>query len=332
MDADRFLALLGRHAADPIVEKVFVELGTRRRPELDPEDRDALRDWILVRREGVEIGVVDEAFHEAAPPSRRRRKGVPLIVSQIYFYTARDDISDFKGKLPFGLTWRDSRAEARRKLAEHDDRRRSYTTDTWDVPGFRMTVEYKGKGKSIDSVLCQLLVKPWPEKGRKQPELRVDDWVALFGQPQSSPTLRRRLRPLDLAAQAEDEDEKGEIEFLTECGLQLYFTERRNLKRIRMAALAKQTDLVLGAVEFYRSRFEDARQWTGDLPLGLSFDDTQETAIAKVGRAPDERKDERFKGYARWHFPEMSVEIMYNNIENHLVRVSLMAPGFRSQI
>jgi hypothetical protein len=195
-----------------------------------------------------------------------------------------------------------------------------------------MTVEYKKGDKSIASVLCQLLVKPWPEKGRRQPSLKIADWMSLFGEPQSSPALRRQLRPLDLATGVEEADETGEVEFLRECGLQLYFTERRNLKRIRMAARAKKTDLVFGAVEFFRSRAEDARQWTGELPVGLTFDDTQESAIRKVGRRPDEQKDERFTGIARWHFPELSLEIMYNNIENHLVRISLMAPGFRSQI
>jgi hypothetical protein len=332
MDADRLIELLGRRSDDPLVESVFVELRTRRRPELDAEDRDAVRDWVLVRREGVEIGVVDEAFHNAEPVSRRRRRGVPLLVCQIYFYTARDDISDFKGALPFGLNWRDSRAEARQKLQQHEDRRRSYITDTWDVPEYRMTVEYKKGNKSIASVLCQLLVKPWPERGRKQPDLRVADWLALFGEPQSSAALRRQLRPLDLAARLDEEDEKGEVEFLKECGLQLYFTEAKNLKRVRMAARAKKNDLVFGAVEFFRSRVEDAREWTGELPVGLTFDDTQSTTVEKVGREPDERKDERFSGIARWHFPELSLEVMYNNIENHVVRISLMAPGFRSQI
>jgi hypothetical protein len=332
MDADRLLRLLGRQADDPLVESVLVELRTQRRPELDLEDRDAVRDWVLVRREGVEIGVIDQAYLEAAPASRRRRKGVPLIVCQIYFYTARDDIADFKGALPFGLRWQDSRAEARRKLRDHEDRRRSHTTDTWDVPGFRITVEYKSGGESIASVLCQILVKPWPEKGRKQPQLSTAAWIALLGEPQSSAVLRRQLRPLDLAAQLEGEDEPGELEFLKECGVQLYFTEAKNLKRVKMAARAKRTDLVFGAVEFFRRRAEDAREWTGELPARLTFDDTPETMIFKVGREPDERTDERFTGIARWHRPEGSLEVIYNNIENHLVRISLMAPGFRSQI
>jgi hypothetical protein len=99
-----------------------------------------------------------------------------------------------------------------------------------------------------------------------------------------------------------------------------------------MAARMNKSTLVFGAVEFYRRRFEDAREWTGELPFGLIFDDSQETMTGKVGRTPDKQQDDRFKGLATWHFSDFSLEVMYNNIENHLVRISLMAPGFASQI
>ena len=62
--------------------------------------------------------------------------------------------------------------------------------------------------------------------------------------------------------------------------------------------------------------------------MRLSFDDTQLAMIKKVGRPPDDQEDEDFEGYALWHLPEFSLHVGYDNIENHLLRVTLMAPGY----
>src|ERR1700704_7071781 len=105
MDATQLIALLGHTADDPVVESAFVALRTLRRPALDPRDRDAFYDWVLVRRQGVELGFVDKVFYEAGPKTNRRRKGIPLVLCQIYFYTKREDISDYQGTLPQGLKW-----------------------------------------------------------------------------------------------------------------------------------------------------------------------------------------------------------------------------------
>src|SRR3972149_4368906 len=123
MNAEQLIALLGNHADDTAVESAFVELRTQRRPELDPEDRDSMRDWVLIRRKGVELGFVDEVFYQAGEARRRRRKGVPLILSQVYFYTARDDIANFSGDLPLGLKWSDNRDQVRRKLVQYESTR-----------------------------------------------------------------------------------------------------------------------------------------------------------------------------------------------------------------
>jgi hypothetical protein len=64
------------------------------------------------------------------------------------------------------------------------------------------------------------------------------------------------------------------------------------------------------------------------MPLGLSFDDSPETMLKKVGRPPDHRLDDRFSGSAIWHFPKYSVGIYYDSMENRLARVLLMAPGY----
>jgi hypothetical protein len=328
VDADQFLALLGRRADDPAFEAAFAALHTRRRPELDPEDRDALRDWVVVRKHGLELGFVDEIFFLAGEKWRRRRKGVPLILDQVYFYTAFDDISTFAGRLPFNLQWSNTRVQTRQKLLPYEKTRRSYRKDTWDVPGYRMTLDYKEDGATIASIVCQLGLKPWPEKGRVQPILGIADWLGLFGLPPTSPTLRKRLLPLKLQEWFKQGGDEYEANFTFECGLELYFAPFKTLELTQEPLVVKRTDLVFAAVQFLRARDLDARQWTGELPIGLSFDDTQEMMVNKVGRAPDYQVDNRFSGTAVWHFPKYSLEVYYNNIDNHLARVNLMAPGF----
>ena len=328
MDAVELLALIGHRADEPSIPAVLAALGTRRRPELDLEDRDALVDWVLVRRKGIEFGFADEACFRAEPKWKRRRKPGALILHQIYFYTKREDIADFTGALPFELRWNDNRTTVRRKLAAFQDTARFYRKDVWDVPNFRIVVDYKRDFKSIDSILCLRPLQPWPEEGRRQPQLNMAGWVALFGLPAQSKALQTKLRPLDLMKRITEEDDEKEIDFIFDCGLEMYFTEAKNLKLNPRPTPTKRKELVFGAVRFLRSRELDGRKWSGELPFGLTFDDTQEQLFAKVGRKPDEQGDEDFSGFALWHFPEAGLHVMYSNVENHLLRVMIMAPGF----
>lgn len=47
-----------------------------------------------------------------------------------------------------------------------------------------------------------------------------------------------------------------------------------------------------------------------------------------VGRQPDEQEDDDLDGYALWHFPNYDLHVLYDNMKNRLLRVTLMAPGF----
>lgn len=328
MNADQLLLLVGHYADDPAIKEVFKVLRTRRRPELDPNDRDVMRDWVLIRRNGVELGFIDEVFFQAGPKKMRRRKGSRLLLCQIYFYNQRDDITRFKGALPLGLDWSDDSKQARSKLSRYESTRRSYLKDTWDLPAYRMTVEYDTEGSTIQSIICQLRPKDWPEEGRLQPSLSVNDWLALLYVPATSIELHDRLRPLDLQTQVEQGGNDQDVDFLFECGLELYFTELQQLKPKKNPVLIRKETNVLAAVQFFQRRELDARKYLGPLPFDLSFDDTQTVMFEKVGRPADEHEDDFFSGAARWYFEEFSLEVLYNNIENHLLRVTIMAPGF----
>jgi hypothetical protein len=79
-------------------------------------------------------------------------------------------------------------------------------------------------------------------------------------------------------------------------------------------------------VTFYSSRDLDARQWSGALPFGLTFDDTQQQVLDKVRAVPEKHSDQTLIGFARWRFPEFTLTVMYSNVENRVLRVTLEAP------
>jgi hypothetical protein len=327
-NADKVLALLGQYSQDPAVEQLFIELETRRRPELDPADRDNYNDFVLIRRKGIELGFVDAVFFRAGPPDGRRGKGVGLLMHQAYFYNDAGDISRFSGKLPFDLEWSDNRESARRKLAAFESVRRSYIKDCWKLPQFHLTLQYKDGNGALLSILCQLPLEPWPEDGRIQPAVRAPAWLSMFGLTVTSPGLIEALQPLNLAEIIKHCDDTHEIDLRFECGVQIVFTKLANLHIKDKAALTPGTALVLGAVTFLRSRHIDAREWMGGLPFDLTFEDTPLTIANKVGRPPDKRNDDDIAGFAFWRLGEFDLHIQYSIVENHLTEVTMMAPGF----
>ena len=79
--------------------------------------------------------------------------------------------------------------------------------------------------------------------------------------------------------------------------------------------------------KFHRARDMEARQYTGELPFALTFDDGPETPITKLKRRPEIQDVSKTTGRALWHFDTCRLHVLYSNIDNHLIRIMLMAPG-----
>ena len=334
-------ALLGAPSTSVEVEAALQQLGTVSRPEFDEDEPDQLYDWVLVRRQGIELGFVCAAYLAGAAQPLWRSQG--LILSQITFYSdTRQGVSAYSGQLPHQLTLSDKRDQVRQKLQAFEATRHSYLTDRWDTETYRLVVAYKppntlGSGL-IDSVHLKLLAQPLPELGRCQPQVLPSQWLDLFGLPRNGVSLAQALIPLDLAshiqqAQDEDEDEdeedeqdEREMDFLPECGLMLYFEHASKLRK--QTPNVARSALVLGGVKFHRARDLGARQYTGELPFGLSFEDSPQMLLNKITAMPDKHDDSVTTGRALWHLPQCSLQVLYSNIDNHLFRIMLMAPGY----
>lgn len=319
------IKLLGMSAADEPVLSALAALGTVATPALDKDEPDQHFDWILVRKKGVELGFADTAYFLGRPMALWRHDG--LMLNQLTFYSdSRNGVAAYSGELPHGLLMSDSRAIARGKMQSFEPSRHSYQTDRWNVGDYRVIVAYRAEGLGIDSVHLKLPIRPFDEKLRRQPTVPVHQWSRLFGHPAASKVLRDALTPLDLLERIKDGEDEREVEFLGECGMTLYFEHAE-----RLGTAADFHDghrLVLGGVKFHRARDLESRQYTGELPFGLSFDDSPEQLNAKIGTEPVRRIDGRMTGRALWHLPSCSLQVLYSTIENDLFRVMLMAPGY----
>jgi hypothetical protein len=322
---DDLLGLLGLSANSAPVQTALIQFAHGMQPELDPHDDEAYRDWVTVNEIGLEFGFEDEAYVRALDMATRRQ-GV-LLLTQLYFYGDTPKTQPFPYPLPFGLAFADDRTTVRRKLGAYDHLRRSYVRDAWRLPDFNLTIAYRHDGR-LESVLCYLRYAPWPTPANEA-ELAAlftpDALSALFGARWSSALLRSRLGPLGYVDALPDARSEHSADLRMSHGIEFGFAPGR---QVPASDSEFPEVLALASVTYYGPRVYDARAWVGPMPFGLSFDDSQTRIVERVGREPDQRRDFDQNGYVIWHFERYSLRAEYSNIENHLVRATIMAPGY----
>ena len=327
MHSQDLLELFGRPHTDPLVEAALSHYAVRNRPEvkIDVHDADGpvveTQSWVKNSRAGIEFGFDDQAAWIGLDETEFGTR--PMLLTQIYLYGQHQGVRPYLDPLPFGVELSDDRMTVRKKLQALESTRHSHMRDTWDAPGFRMTVAFTEGDRAIDFILCMLREPALPPPAYALASVPpVDRLVDLLGRPFGDPAILHAFDPLGLQDRIEEIKETGEADFLNPYGLMIGF------------APALETDgrgkqyRVLSAVTLYQERELDARAWPGDLPFGIRFDDSPETAVKKVGRPPDVQDDDDFSGYALWHGSAFSLHIFYNAMENRIARVSVFAPGF----
>jgi len=324
--AEALLALLGQAADSKPVQASLVDLARGMQPELPPDDDEAFVDWVTVNELGLEYGFEDEAYVRALEVDKRRRG--PLLLTQLYFYGDTDHTMPFPYPLPFGLGFTDDRRAVHHKLAAHEALRRSFIRDAWRLPEYDLTIAYRQDDGHLESVLCYIPHAPWPvasdEPARMAP-FTPGALCDLFGLRWSSAALRERLAPLGFADALADVRSEHAADLRMTHGIEFGFAPG---EQVPGADPKYPRSLALCTVTYYGPRVYDARAWAGPMPLNLTFDDSQADIAGKLEHKPDERDDLDRTGFALWHLERYSLRAEYSNIQNRLLRVTLMAPGY----
>ncbi|AZN98825.1 hypothetical protein EJ066_17660 [Mesorhizobium sp. M9A.F.Ca.ET.002.03.1.2] len=319
MDFSGSVSLLGRPSTDTEVQALMSRLAILRQPEvaLDENDGSVLsaQDWLLNKKLGVELGF--EARAHLLGQEIEDPKNEPMLLIQIYFYCEHHDVGPYRGSLPAGLVASDSRIATRDRLVEHENTRRSYVRDTWELPQFQLIVGYANGGTNIGFVSCQLRPPPMPADYDDIALIpSTPNIISALGKKLSDPQLRLMFSPLRLEQNLEGDEGGLVARFGTHLGLFLHF---RYLDRGR--------DLVLTHVLFFREYEADGARWPGALPNGLHFDDSPEVVFRKISAEPVKHHDEDFTGDAIWIFPEYTLQVLYSTMSNCILRVQVVAPG-----
>jgi hypothetical protein len=324
---EALLNLLALNVDNVLIQAALHDLAHGMQPELALDNEDgAYVDWVTVYEIGLEFGFQDNAFVCALDPSLRHKS--PPILTQLYFYGDTAKTRPFPYVLPFGLNFGDDRGAVRRKLTGPTHPCRAFIRDAWRLPTFDVTVGYRSDDGLLESVYCHVPYTNWPMpegEAKLVAPFTPEVFSELFGQRWSSAYLRERLAPLgfhELLAQARSEHC---ADMRLTHGVEFGFGPGHE---VAAADPMFPRSLALASVTYYAGRVLDAHEWAGPLPMRLAFVDSQFDIAAKIGRNPDARNDFDRTGTAVWHFERYSLRVEYSNIENRLMRVSLLAPGY----
>lgn len=326
VNPDDLLALLGQPLTAAPVQAALSRFARRMQPELDPDEPEQWADWVTVNEIGLEFGFVDEAYAQAKD-AELRGQGT-MLLTQLYFYGDTPKTQPYPYPLPWGLSFADDRQAVRRKLAAFEASRRTYLRDAWTLPEFELTVEYTADSGQVRSVFCHVPNAPWPPvegEAERAAQFTPEVFVSLFGQKWSSAVLRQRLAPFDFDKALPEVRAEHTADLRVDHGIEFGFAPGR---QVASSDPKFPAALALVSVTYYGRRVLDARQWPGPLPHGLAFADSQAQLATKMGRVPDERGDEDQTGYVVWHFDTHSLIAEYSNIENHMMRIMVTAPGY----
>jgi hypothetical protein len=331
MDGDTLLTFLGKDSDASEVQEALIVLARGMRPELDPLDEENYVDWVTVNEIGLEFGFLDEAFLKAKEEELRRNG--PLVLSQLYFYGETPKTHLFPYALPLGLTFDDDRQQVRFKLAAQEDSRRSYIRDAWTFPQFGLTVAYREDTNRLESVFAYLPLEPWPTVvAPDEVDFPAARFVELFGLRWSDRRLHEALMVFELDRNIAEVRSIHEADLRFTHGVEFMFTEGAKLRR---PDVVHPYSLAFGAVTYYAARETDAVEWPGPLPFGLTFSDSQPEILRKVGAAPYSHEENQLErnltGQAMWHFSDFDLAVKYSNIENRILRVTIMDPGYPPQ-
>lgn len=326
-----YTKLFGRPATDPDVEAMFRDLGVRRRPALSSPPKSPYEAVLRISGQGILLAFTDRYYRENKP---RRLHGTSgdLIFDNIAVTAGIPDVMRrYAGQMPFGLSWDDTRDQARSKMSAHGhgDLLHAYKRDAWWLPDYRVRVTYQpGDMKApeqpgIFDISMGIGLPPSPPvMGKQRYYPSPDELRALFGQSATSEMFRNAFRSFD-PDDLIDSVPREAIDRKRKYGFELYFAPDRR---------APDGSHAFVGIDMTRDRLGDSAPWRGQLPYGLSFEDSPAILESRLGRPATQWEDLHTWGYGRWFLKEELVWVQFDNLNNRLESVSLLAPGYRDDL
>ncbi|WP_418648817.1 hypothetical protein ACNQFN_11130 [Thauera butanivorans] len=303
----------GEAADSPRMEEIFRQLNTLRRPQLPDDDPYIFYDWVLVRRQGLELGFVEENYHLGK--AKHLWGTGQLLFVQAYYYAGFDDVQCCEILMPYGLSWKDSREKVRGRMAGAAATLHSSSiSDTWDVPeGYRLTVTYGGNPIHAERMVCQQVPVPLrPSQPVSPPNL--DQIIVHWGHSVTQTDWRALWSHwLDDNAIKQGSD-SGEIDLADSFGVTLHVEPDDGAPLLR-------------AITLHGNRDANAVGWRGKLPQGLDFEDSPNILFQKIQEQPISTSQGKITGHAVWNFHDYTLHVLYSCVDNRLMRVKLIAPG-----
>lgn len=295
---------LGKRIDSDEVVGLFTTYNCYKRPEIDPDD-DIYTDWVLLRRYGFELGFSD-SFYVDGEKRSLWGKG-ELVLSQIYFYKADEDINGYSEELPFSIEWSDDFTSLNEKLANALHLRRGVDSDSWVFEEYTLNVLYEND--SIDKVAILLNMKAIKSEERylKNNTLLADTVLAFDFDKVISMTVLDQTLPKDDLDVGWQEDE---IDLRYSDGISIrFFTGQKTICQ---------------SVTYFNDRSYLSVKYLGEIPFGLDFNMGLKEVLSKIPDAPDEIYTDGAESFIRWYaLNDMRVNIQYSNIYNSISRISV---------
>lgn len=312
-----FISTLGKSIDSEEVRVLFEDLQTMHRPSFDShDDEQDVYEWVLVKRKGIELGFIDKNYYLGMPNYTWYHQD--SLLAQIYFYKGVEGVADCVYAPPFDIDWNDSRERVIHKMQVYSDNYKASFTDTWNIDGILITINYDSESGLVNRVVCQLVLPPLiPPEGIIPPDFIVlakylvenidtSDFINLW----------QGYLEKNMIFDAYDNDQ---IDFTSSYGLKLNTSSQSGA-------------LLLYSIRFYANREEDSVGWQGKLPFGIEFSDSPNQLFEKIVYEPRDRHDSIVDGYAVWDFESYSLHVLYSNFTNQIQCVTVMIPSFEDDL
>lgn len=149
-----FVDAIGKQADSDAIKHLLLNFGIDRRVTIKRDETDV---YESITDSGVSLLFESERYvsvkHKVEFPT-----DAPILTAIFLYGTGDDDFREYKGDLPGGLTFSDSRETALQKLGSSAKYNPDRNSEFWDFPGnIRFFVRYADGEKSIERIQFGIL-------------------------------------------------------------------------------------------------------------------------------------------------------------------------------